>query len=116
MKHLAHKTHKRIRRHKKIRYSVIGTATIPRLSIFRSNKFIYAQLIDDAKAITLAQANDAKITTGTKIERATSIGTLIGEAAKKQGIVKAVFDRGGFKYTGRVQALADAARKAGLEF
>lgn len=116
MKHLAIKTHKRIRRHKKIRSSVIGSASVPRLSVFRSNKHMYAQLIDDTKAVTLASSSDIKDTSKTKVERAIIIGTQIGESAKKLGITSVVFDRGGFRYTGRVQALADAARKAGLQF
>lgn len=100
----------RKRRHNKIRSRVTGTAERPRLCVFRSNANIYAQLIDDASGKTLASANDVKESKGTKIERSASVGKTIGEAAKKAGIKECVFDRGGFLYTGRVKALADAAR------
>lgn len=108
-------TYKRIRRHKRIRARVSGTASIPRLAVFRSVAHIYAQLIDDEAGVTLASASDMqKGITGTKTERARAIGKVLGEAAKKAGITKAVFDRGGFRYEGRVRAVAEAAREAGL--
>ena len=110
------KTEHRLRLKRKIRKQVSGTATIPRLSVFRSNKFIYAQLIDDVKAVTLASASDAKVTKGAKMARATDIGTAIAVAGIAKGISKVVFDRNGFKYTGRVRAVADGARKGGLVF
>ena len=98
-----------------IRKKVSGTSKRPRLAIFRSNKEIYAQVIDDVAGNTLASASssDAK---GTKTEQATVVGKLIAETAKKAGVDTVVFDRGGFLYHGRVKALADSAREAGLKF
>jgi large subunit ribosomal protein L18 len=111
------KNEKRIRRHKRIRSQVIGTESRPRLSVFRSNKFIYAQIIDDAKGVTLAAANDMQITDKlTKVQRAELVGKLIAEAAKKAKITAVSFDRGGFKYTGRIATLAEKARENGLQF
>lgn len=107
---------KRIRRHKRIRARVIGSAEKPRLAVFKSNKFIYAQLIDDAAGKTLASASDIKNAKGTKTERAAAIGAEIASVAKKHNITSIVFDRGGFRFTGRVKTLADAARAAGLNF
>ncbi len=107
---------KRARLHKRIRSRISGTAATPRLAVFRSNQFIYAQVIDDTSGKTLASASDIKATAGTKTERAQAIGKDIAAAAKKAGITKVVFDRGGFKYTGRIKMLADAAREAGLTF
>lgn len=98
-----------------IRKKVSGTSERPRLAVFRSNKEIYAQLVDDISSNTLACASsvDAK---GTKVEQATIVGKLIAENAKKVGVDNVVFDRGGFVYHGRVKALADSAREAGLKF
>jgi large subunit ribosomal protein L18 len=110
------KTIKRMRLKTRIRSRVIGTESCPRLSVFRSNLHIYAQLIDDAKGITLAQASDLKIEKGTKAERSVMVGKDIATVAKKAGINTVVFDRNGFKYTGRVKMVADAARDAGLAF
>jgi large subunit ribosomal protein L18 len=111
------KTEKRVRLHKKIRTRVSGTESRPRLSVFRSNKFMYAQIIDDAKATTLVSASDIGLSDKlSKVERAKKVGTTLAEKAKKAQITKVVFDRGGFAYAGRVQALADAAREAGLIF
>lgn len=110
------KTEKRLRLKRKIRAKIAGKTDRPRLSIFRSNKFIYAQIIDDNKGVTLAAATDAKIKKGTKGERAGVVGTMIAEAAKAKKIDKVVFDRSGFRYMGRVKLLADAARKGGLQF
>lgn len=110
------KTEKRLRLKNKIRTRVTGTDIRPRLSVFKSNQFIYAQVIDDTTGTTLASASDIKLTTGTKVERADKVGTLVAEATLSKNIKDVVFDRNGFKYTGRVQALADAARKAGLQF
>jgi len=106
---------KRVRRHKRIRARVSGIAARPRLAVFRSNKFIYAQLIDDVSATTIAAANDMDAK-GTKTERATAIGNEIAKIAKSKNITSIVFDRGGFRFTGRVKALADAARAGGLQF
>lgn len=110
------KTEKRIRLKKKIRAKVFGTLTRPRLSVFRSNKFIYAQIIDDAKANTLVEASDIKLEKGTKTERAMKVGKMIAEKAQAKKITEVVFDRNGFKYTGRVKLVADEARKGGLKF
>lgn len=107
---------KRDRRHKRIRSRVSGTAERPRLSVFRSNKFIYAQLIDDARGVTICSASDIKSAKGTKMDRAVAAGKEIAEKAKKQNITTVVFDRGGFRFTGRVKALADSARAEGLSF
>jgi large subunit ribosomal protein L18 len=111
------KTEKRARLHKKIRSRVSGTAECPRLAVFRSNRYMYAQLIDDVQAITLASASDIALTDKmSKVERATSVGKKLAEEAKKKNITTVVFDRGGFSYRGRVQALADGARNGGLIF
>jgi large subunit ribosomal protein L18 len=107
---------KRIRRHKRIRSRVIGSAERPRLAVFKSNKFMYAQLIDDAAGVTLASASDIKNAKGTKTERAIAIGKSIATEASKKNITSVVFDRGGFRFTGRVKALAESAREAGLNF
>ena len=100
----------------KIRARISGTADMPRLSVFRSNAFIYAQLIDDTKGKTLASASDIKSKTGTKAARAATVGAAIAEKGKAAKITKVVFDRNGFRYTGRIKSLADAARAAGLQF
>lgn len=106
--------HDRLKR--KIRARVSGTATRPRLSVFRSNNFLYAQLIDDTKAVTLLTVNDTDKKKGTKVEGAQSAGTALAAAAKGKGISTVVFDRNGFRYAGRVKAFADAARAGGLIF
>ncbi|KKR62485.1 50S ribosomal protein L18 [Candidatus Nomurabacteria bacterium RIFCSPHIGHO2_01_FULL_39_220] len=107
---------KRIRLKAKIRSKMTGTKERPRLSIFKSNKFIYAQIIDDGRKRTLAQASDVKIDKGTKTERAKGVGKMIAEVALLAKIDKVVFDRNGFKYTGRIKMLADEARAGGLKF
>jgi large subunit ribosomal protein L18 len=111
----------RIRRHRRVRKKIHGTVARPRLAVFRSNKHIVAQLIDDDTGRTLAAAstNEAEQRAtggGGSVEAAGRIGTLIAERAKAAGIDKVVFDRGGFIYHGRIAALAAAAREAGLEF
>ena len=106
---------KRLRLKRKIRATVIGTTERPRLSVFRSNSYIYAQIIDDSTHTTLVAANDMSAK-GTKIEGAIATGKAIAKAAHAKNVSKVVFDRGGFKYAGRIKALADAAREAGLEF
>jgi large subunit ribosomal protein L18 len=111
------KTEKRARLHKKIRSRVSGTEARPRLAVFRSNRFMYAQLIDDVRGVTLASASDISLTDKiTKVERAKKVGVTLAEAAKKKNITSVVFDRGGFSYRGRVEALAEGAREAGLIF
>lgn len=109
------KKEKRDRRHKRVRAKISGTAQRPRLAVFRSNRFMYAQLIDDVNGETLAEAN-AQGLTGTAMEQAKEVGKTIAGIAKKKGVDTVVFDRGGFRYQGRVKALADAAREAGLIF
>ena len=113
---MQNKNDKRIRLKKKIRVKIQGTATRPRLSVFRSNKFIYAQVINDITGKTLVQASDVKMSKGTKSERAKEVGRSIGVSCLKEKIKKVVFDRNGFKYTGRIKLVADEARTAGLEF
>jgi large subunit ribosomal protein L18 len=110
------KIQKRTRLKKRIRSRITGVETRPRLSVFKSNNFIYAQLIDDTSGKTLVSVSDMKETTGTKVERATKTGTAIAALAKAKGVSAVVFDRSGFKYTGRVKALADGARAGGLQF
>ena len=119
----------RIRRHRRVRTKVAGTAERPRLAVFRSNRHIYAQLIDDRAARTLAAASDGEVAAGHKTERAKQVGLALARRAKESGIDRAVFevesgeppglgavfDRGGRLYHGRVQALAEGAREGGLE-
>ena len=109
----------RERRHKRVRGKVIGTAERPRLVVYRSNKGISAQLVDDLEARTLAAAswlNLKKSSKGTKTEQATEVGKLLAANAKQAGIESVVFDRGGYLYHGRVKALAEGAREGGLKF
>lgn len=113
---MQNKTDKRIRLKKRIRIKINGTTERPRLSVFRSNKFIYAQVIDDTTGKTIGAASDVKIVKGTKNERAKQVGKLIGELCLKEKINTVVFDRSGFKYTGRIKLLADEARATGLKF
>ncbi len=110
------KAEKRIRLKKKIRAKVTGTSERPRLSVFRSNHYIYAQIIDDTKNKTLVSVSDLKVEKGTKTERSATAGTELAKLAAAKGIKLCVFDRNGFKYTGRIKALADSARTAGLKF
>jgi large subunit ribosomal protein L18 len=109
----------RVRIHKRIRQRVQGTPERPRLAVFRSVKHIYAQVIDDHAGHTLASASSnekAGVKNGGNVAGAKEIGKLVAERAKTKGINKVVFDRGGYLYHGRIKALADAAREAGLEF
>jgi len=102
----------------RIRKTISGTATNPRLSVFRSNKEIYAQLIDDVNGVTLlaASSREKEIGKGTNIEVATAVGKLVAEKALKSGIEVVTFDRGGYLYHGRIKSLAEGARAAGLKF
>jgi large subunit ribosomal protein L18 len=109
------KTMKRQSRHKRIRARVVGTSAKPRLAVFRSNRYVYAQLIDDSKNITLGAASSVAMK-GTELENAKKVGSSIAAVAKEKGIATIVFDRGGFLYAGKIKALADAAREAGLTF
>jgi large subunit ribosomal protein L18 len=115
-----HKLELRRRRHTRVRRKVHGSAERPRLAVFRSNKHITAQLIDDDAGRTLASASsvegDLRGSPGGNIDAATRVGSLVASRGKAAGITTVVFDRGGFAYHGRVAALADAARAEGLEF
>ena len=113
---MQNKTEKRIRLKAKISSKISGTKERPRFSVFKSNKFIYAQIIDDQTGKTLTQASDLKITKGTKTERAKEVGKMVAQACKGAKISKVVFDRNGFKYTGRIKLVADEARAGGLVF
>ena len=108
------------KRHERVRLRVTGTPQRPRLAVFRSVKQIYAQLIDDASGRTVASASSLETELrgkeGSKSDRARSVGELLAQRARKAGVERAVFDRGGFRYHGRVRSLADGAREAGLEF
>ena len=106
----------RIRRHTRVRKRVTGIGARPRLSVFRSNRFIYAQLIDDEAGKTLVSASDQGVSTGNKTDRATQVGGEIAALAKEKGIDSDVFDRGGYRFIGRVKALAEGAREGGLQF
>lgn len=109
----------RKRRHRRVRVKISGTADRPRLNVFRSINQIYAQLIDDSQGHSIASASslDPKLKSDVRgIEKARLVGELLGERAKKSGVKQVVFDRGGYRYHGRVKALAEAAREAGLEF
>ncbi|MDF7637742.1 50S ribosomal protein L18 [Leuconostocaceae bacterium ESL0958] len=107
----------RVKRHKRVRGKISGTAARPRLNVFRSNVHIYAQLIDDVAGVTLASASSqSSEVTGTKVEQAIKVGELIAKNGQAKGIEEVVFDRGGYVYHGRVKALADAARENGLKF
>lgn len=108
------KTLNRTRRHARIRARVSGTEVMPRLSVFKSNTAVYAQLIDDASGKTLAAASTKTASGKTMMEKAGAVGKAVADAAKGKGIAKAVFDRGGFIYTGLVKAVADGAREGGL--
>lgn len=112
----------RLKRHLRVRKKINGTVARPRLSVYRSSKHIYAQLIDDVAGVTLASASTLdkelveKIGNGGNVDSAKLVGELIAKRAKEKGHETVVFDRGGYLYHGRIQALADAAREAGLQF
>ena len=112
------KNSERLRRHARIRRKISGTASCPRLSVFRSNKHIFDQLIDDVNGNTLVSASslEMKLEHGGNIEAAKAVGSEVAKRALAKNIDTVVFDRGGYIYHGRVQALADAAREAGLKF
>ncbi|GAA0177914.1 50S ribosomal protein L18 [Clostridium sediminicola] len=110
----------RVRRHKRVRRKLSGTAERPRLAVFRSEKNIYAQVIDDINGVTLVSASSLdknfEGSLGSNKEAAKAVGKMVGERALEKGIKEVVFDRGGFIYHGRIQELADGAREAGLKF
>jgi large subunit ribosomal protein L18 len=110
------KVQNRIRRHKRVRSKISGTAEKPRLAVFRSNVAIYAQLIDDVKGVVLASSSSLKIKKTKGTEAAKQTGAEIGRLAKEKKIDRCVFDRGGYLYHGKVKALAEGAREAGLQF
>lgn len=111
---------KRLKRHKRVRSKITGTSERPRLNVFRSEKHIYAQIIDDTKGVTLCSSSSLEKTfkggSGANKEGAAAVGKTIAERAKKKGIETVVFDRGGYIYHGRVKELAEAAREGGLKF
>lgn len=110
----------RKKRHSRVRRKVLGTAERPRLNIYRSNKHIYAQLVDDVNGVTIASASTVDkafdLDNGSNIEAAQKVGELVAQRASEKGYQSVVFDRGGYLYHGRIQALADAARENGLQF
>ena len=112
----------RVKKHKRMRYSLSGTSERPRLAVFRSNNHMYAQIIDDTVGNTLVAASTlekdvkAELKKTNDVEAAAYLGTVVAKRALEKGIKTVVFDRGGFVYTGKIAALADAAREAGLEF
>ena len=122
MARLQHRKGRRVMRHKRVRRKIIGTSERPRLSIFRSLNHLYAQVIDDQKGSTIASASTVESVVRqnkdgqTKSEMSKTVGSLIAQRATGQGVSKVVFDRGGYKYHGRVKNLAEAARGGGLEF
>jgi len=107
----------RVERHKRVRTKIVGTHDVPRVCVFRSNTNIYAQIINDEEGITLVSASSLEFKgNGSNVEAAKKVGETLAKKAKKAGITKVVFDRGGYLYHGRVKALADALRDGGLEF
>lgn len=107
---------KRVLRHKRVRAKVSGTASMPRLSVFKSNSHIYAQIIDDQAKKTLCAVSDKTMKSGKKADKAKEVGKEIAKLALAKKVEKVVFDRGGFKYHGRVKAVAEGAREGGLKF
>ena len=113
------KIHGRAKRHKRVRRKIKGTAARPRLAVYRSNRYIYAQVIDDIEGRTIASASSQEPdlrSESLSVETASKVGELVASRAKEAGIDSVVFDRAGYKFHGRVKALADAAREQGLEF
>ncbi len=100
----------------RIRKKIQGTPDIPRLSVFRSNKYIYCQIIDDLNGVTIAEANSKSLSAGSNLDSAKKVGSEIADKAKGKNVERVVFDRGGNLYHGRIKALADAAREGGLQF
>jgi large subunit ribosomal protein L18 len=110
------KAEKRNRRHRRVRAKIFGTADRPRLSVFKSNKYIYGQIIDDEKSQTIAASGTREEKKAPPLVQAKSAGLKLAEKALKKGIKKVIFDRGGFLYAGRVKSFASGAREGGLEF
>lgn len=110
---------RRIKRHKRIRAKIVGTSERPRLSVYRTNQHIYAQIIDDSKGMTLVSANSLQLPDKDRLtnkEKVLRVAEILANKALEKGIKKIVFDRGGFSYKGRVKLLAEELRKRGLEF
>jgi large subunit ribosomal protein L18 len=122
MDHQRHKRTRQLRRRNHVRSNIEGSMERPRLTVFRSSKHIYAQLIDDLRGVTLASASSTmpeirkQFANGGNVKVAKVVGTQIAQAAAKAGVTKVAFDRGHYRYHGRIKALADAAREAGLQF
>ena len=116
MKKTQQKLEKRNRRHRKIRSKIFGTTDIPRLSVFKSNKHISAQIIDDQNSKTIVSAHSREVKGKSLMEKSALVGGIIATKAKAKKITSIVFDRGGFKYIGNIKALADGARAGGLKF
>jgi large subunit ribosomal protein L18 len=112
------KPQQRLRRRKRVRSKITGSAERPRLSVFRSNRGVFAQLVDDRSGKTVAAVNwiEADLRKLGPMDQATKVGSLLAERAKDAGVTSCVFDRGGYRYHGRVKALAEGAREGGLEF
>ena len=115
MEKTSEKLLKRTRRHARIRARVIGTASRPRLAVFKSNRFVYAQLINDEAGTTLASADSRTMSGDTPLDKAKAVGAAVAKAAQEQKLEAVVFDRGGFAYQGVVAAVADGAREAGIK-
>ncbi len=119
MKKIDDKKRKRLQRKRHIRKSIYGTAERPRMTVFRSNKYVYIQVVDDDKGVTLAAVNNRQkenVELKTNVENASKLGEMIGTKLKEQSVGTVVFDRNGYKYHGIVKAIADGARKTGLQF
>ncbi|MBI2677088.1 MAG: 50S ribosomal protein L18 [Candidatus Yanofskybacteria bacterium] len=116
---MAEKTNKiiqRRKRHIRVRAKISGTEKVPRISVFRSAKHVYVQAVNDTIGKTVFSASDSDLKEKNKIKKSFAVGEMLGQAIKKEGISKILFDRGGFKYHGRIKALADGLRSAGLKF
>lgn len=105
----------RIRRHKKVRAKIFGTSSKPRIAVFKSNQYIYAQVVDDKSGKTLLSVSDLGVKTGKKSEKALKIGETLAARMKEKGMLEAVFDRGGFKFHGRVKSVAEGLRSGGIK-
>jgi large subunit ribosomal protein L18 len=119
MKKVQEKQRKRLQRKRHIRKSIVGTTERPRMTVFRSNRFVYIQVIDDSKGETIASVNNRQKENAalkTNVENASKLGELIGARMKEKSVESVVFDRNGYKYHGIVKAIADGARKSGLKF
>ncbi len=116
MKKTIVKKEQRARRKKRIRSKIFGTAAVPRVSVFKSNRYVSAQIINDEKGMTLVAGSTKDMKGKTLLDRATALGTTLAQKAKQAGVTAVVFDRGGYIYTGTIQALAQALRDGGLTF